>query len=130
MNSKVGILAINQFANYCTISCALSKVGVDYQFVSEPSELDKVDGIIIPGVGSFSSLSGKLMRDAWYNSMHAFVSQGKGILGICLGMQILFDSGDETIKEYSSKQKGLSFLKGVVSPIHGSKNPEYGFKDI
>ena len=54
----------------------------------------------------------------------------KGILGICLGMQILFDSGDETIKEYHLSRKDYPSLREVVSPIHGSKNPEYGFKDI
>ena len=63
------------------------------------------------------------------NQIHKLVQMNIPILGICLGMQILFDSGDESTNSLTSS-RGLSLLSGTVSPVFPDKLPIYGFHDV
>lgn len=125
----LGVLAVNRFANYGTISTAINKVGHDYIFISDPSQLSTISGLIIPGVGSFSSLAAKITRPEWLREFDSLIQKNFPIFGICLGMQILFESSEEILGGIN-RLKGLSIFPGSVLPVSPDKKPVFGFRKI
>ncbi|MBG9770388.1 MULTISPECIES: imidazole glycerol phosphate synthase subunit HisH [Bacillus] len=93
--------------NLYSVSKALERVGVPY-FVSEkPKELKEADAFILPGVGSFGDAMVNLRNAKLDQLIHDMVSEGRLLLGICLGMQLLFDQSEE-----NGSASGLGLLKG------------------
>jgi len=85
---KVAIIDYG-IGNLFSIRCALQKTGLDAAIVSNPQDLDEYDGIVLPGVGNFKSGAENLypLRPR----ISQLVNSGIPILGICLGMQLLFE---------------------------------------
>ncbi|MBQ6937243.1 MAG: imidazole glycerol phosphate synthase subunit HisH, partial [Clostridia bacterium] len=75
-------------------------------------ELLKADKIILPGVGAFGDASIKLRESGLVDFIKELARDGKPIMGICLGMQLLFEKGFE-----HGEYEGLGLLKGEISPI-------------
>lgn len=93
--------------NLYSVSKALERVGVPY-FVSEkPEELKEADAFILPGVGSFGDAMDNLRYTKLDQLIHDMVSEGRLLLGICLGMQLLFEESEE-----NDAASGLGLLKG------------------
>ncbi|MCY7891875.1 imidazole glycerol phosphate synthase subunit HisH [Bacillus vallismortis] len=93
--------------NLYSVSKALERVGVPY-FVSEkPKELSEADAFILPGVGSFGDAMVNLRSAKLDQLIQDMVSEGRLLLGICLGMQLLFDQSEE-----NGSASGLGLLKG------------------
>ncbi|AUZ27994.1 imidazole glycerol phosphate synthase subunit HisH [Bacillus subtilis] len=93
--------------NLYSVSKALERVGVPY-FVSEnPEELKEADAFILPGVGSFGDAMDNLRNAKLDQLIRDMVSEGRLLLGICLGMQLLFDQSEE-----NGTSPGLGLLKG------------------
>jgi len=100
--------------NLFSVSKALERLDVPY-FVSEnKEELIKADGLILPGVGSFKDAMGLLNETGLTEMIKEYVRSGKPLLGICLGMQLLFTESDE-----NGKTKGLNLLPGHVKRFPG-----------
>jgi imidazole glycerol-phosphate synthase subunit HisH len=100
--------------NLHSVSKALERLGKDY-FVSENvEELQKADGLILPGVGSFRDAMEILQKDGLDQFVIEWAKAGKPILGICLGMQLLFEESEE-----NGETKGLALLPGVVRRFPG-----------
>ena len=84
-------------------------------FVSgDPAELAKADRLILPGVGAFADAANKLRDTGMAAFVRAQAAEGKPLLGICLGMQLLFEKS----YEYGCHE-GLGLLKGQVVPMEG-----------
>ncbi len=84
-------------------------------FVSgDPAELCKADRLVLPGVGAFADAAEKLRASGMDAFVRAQAAAGKPLLGICLGMQMLFEKS----YEYGEHQ-GLGLLKGQVVPMAG-----------
>jgi imidazole glycerol-phosphate synthase subunit HisH len=96
--------------NLFSVSKALERLGADYFISGEKSELLNADAMILPGVGSFRDAMERLQVD----TIQEFAASGKPLLGICLGMQLLFEDSDE-----NGFTKGLGLLPGHVRRFPG-----------
>jgi len=109
--------------NLRSIHNALTKVGGDPAIVSDSRNLSGADGIVIPGVGSFGDAMHNLtpFADRLFDS----VDSGTPLLGICIGLQVLFDRSEE------SDSAGFGLLKGdVVRLPEGVKIPQMGWNEL
>ena len=100
--------------------CSSCKAIGQEAFVSgDAAELAKADRLILPGVGAFEDAARKLRDTGMADFVRAQAAAGKPLLGICLGMQLLF----ERSYEYGCHE-GLGLLKGQVVPMEGKLPPE------
>ena len=98
-----------RLGNLFSVLQACRKVGLDAFVSASPDELSDVDGILLPGVGAFGSAMKNLKDLGLLDPLREVVGQGKPLLGICLGMQLLFDRSEEF-----GDHAGLGLLPGVV----------------
>lgn len=109
--------------NLFSVSEALKRLEVSY-FVSEkPDELRKADRLILPGVGAFKDAMVRLNETGLTDFLHEYVKTGKPLLGICLGMQLLFESSEE-----GGSSKGLGLLPGRVVRFPGKTENGEAYK--
>lgn len=94
--------------NLHSVCKGLEKVGAIPQVTDSPILIEKADGIILPGVGSFDPAMEHLRSRALVKPLKKALRSGKPFLGICLGLQILFDSSEE------GKESGLGIIPGKV----------------
>ncbi|OAS88006.1 MULTISPECIES: imidazole glycerol phosphate synthase subunit HisH [Metabacillus] len=117
--------------NLYSVSKALERMNVDYIVSHEEAVLEKADGYILPGVGAFKDAMAILTEAGLTSFIQKIVAEGKPLLGICLGMQLLFDESEE-----NGLTKGLSLLPGKVvkipDTIEGNtlKVPHMGWNDL
>ena len=100
--------------NLLSLRRALEYIGVQPVVSSNPAEIGGADRIILPGVGSFSEASKSLNEGGFAKQIVVAAGQGVPILGICLGMQVLFDEGHE-----NGISPGLGLMAGTVQRILG-----------
>ena len=98
--------------NLFSLASSLKKIGAQCVVTGEEKIIESADGIILPGVGAFADAMQKLTDTGLVPVLQRQAAGGKPLLGICLGMQLLFDESFEY-----GKHKGLGFVKGSVSPI-------------
>jgi glutamine amidotransferase len=108
---KIGIVDYAA-GNISSIAAALKANGADPVIVSSPKELQLCQKLILPGVGSFGPAMGRLWELDLVDSIRKNVDKGVPLLGICLGMQILFEKSEE-----SPGTAGLSILRGTVERL-------------
>jgi imidazole glycerol-phosphate synthase subunit HisH len=117
--------------NLYSVSKALERMNVDYVISNEESVLDQADGYILPGVGAFKDAMAILNETGLTLYIQKIVESGKPLLGICLGMQLLFEESEE-----NGLTKGLSLLPGKVVKIPENVNgeklkvPHMGWNDL
>ncbi len=104
--------------NLFSLQCSLKKIGVEAVVTKDPQEIKNADRIILPGVGAFGDASRKLRESGLVELITEEAKSGKPFLGICLGMQLLFEKGYEY-----GEHDGLGFLKGNVVALEGEINP-------
>ncbi len=100
--------------NLFSLKCSLLKIGADAVVTNDPEIIKKADRIILPGVGAFGDASKKLYETGLVPVIKSEVEKGKPLMGICLGMQLLFEKGYEY-----GEHKGLGLLKGSVIALSG-----------
>ena len=98
--------------NLFSVSRAIEISGRSFELTSDPDKIAKADRLILPGVGAFGSARAALDRRGLDAPIHAFVKAGNPFLGICLGMQLLFDSSEEF-----GAHEGLGLIAGKVAAI-------------
>lgn len=101
--------------NLYSVSKALERMEYEYFISDNPAELLKAKGLILPGVGSFKDAMDILNESGLSDFIRSSVEQGMPLLGICLGMQLLFEESEE-----NGFSKGLGFLKGKIERIPAS----------
>lgn len=116
--------------NLFSLVCSFEKIGEKTVITSDPALIERADRILLPGVGAFCDASEKLFSSGLVPVLKKQVKSGVPLLGICLGMQLLFDKSYE-YGEYN----GLGFLKGVIRPIagvvpEGTKIPHMGWNAL
>ncbi|MCM2536080.1 imidazole glycerol phosphate synthase subunit HisH [Neobacillus pocheonensis] len=96
--------------NLFSVSKALERLGANFFISSEKKDLLGADALLLPGVGSFRDAMERLQVD----TIKEFAASGKPLLGICLGMQLLFENSEE-----NGLTKGLGLLPGSVRRFPG-----------
>ena len=109
----LGIVDYN-IGNLASVQNAILKVGESAKIESDPSKLKDYDKIILPGVGAFGDAMEHLQKSGMQEAILDFVKSGKFLLGICLGMQLLFQKSYEFGEHF-----GLGLLEGEI--IHFEK---------
>jgi len=110
--------------NLTSVRKALAACGADFFTPSEPRELEGVGGVVIPGVGHISAT--RAITAPWRDAILQSVKSGVPLLGICLGMQYLFDGSDE-----APDSPGLGLLAGRCFRIPATvKVPHVGWNDL
>jgi len=123
MSNIIGIVNYGVAGNMHSIKKAIEKAGGSTLTIGHPSDFEKVNKIVLPGVGSFKDAMKRLHNDGFLEPLK---STTKPILGICLGMQILSTLGFEF-----GETKGLGLIKAEVKPIIvNSKVPHVGYNTI
>ncbi len=112
--------------NLHSVSKALEKLGFANQVSKNPEEVKNADAIILPGVGSFGEAVDQMEKNNLIEPVLTFAQAGKPLLGICLGLQLLFEKSQE-----SPRKKGLSLIKGEVRKLPPTnKVPHMGWNRI
>ena len=116
--------------NLFSLEQSFRAIGADVTVTADPEVLRRADKILLPGVGAFGDAAEKLRQSGLDKVVVEQADSGKPLLGICLGMQLLFDEGHE----YGC-HKGLGLISGQVKPIadvipQGLKIPHMGWNRL
>ncbi|TMW72414.1 imidazole glycerol phosphate synthase subunit HisH [Alteribacter natronophilus] len=118
--------------NLHSVSKALERLGYPYVISGEKAELERAESLILPGVGSFRDGMTELDESGLTGFVREWAAEGKPLLGICLGMQLLFDESEE-----NGLTKGLGLLRGRVEKLTGMsatgkryKVPHMGWNEL
>ena len=98
--------------NLFSLKCSFESIGADICVTSDPEVIAKADRIILPGVGAFEDAAKKLRDSGLDKVIKKECANGKPLLGICLGMQLLFERSFEY-----GEHEGLGLIKGSIRPI-------------
>jgi glutamine amidotransferase len=113
--------------NLTSASMALEHVGATVELTSDHSRVRAADAVVLPGVGAFPKAMEAIRRLGLDELMHERRDAGVPILGICLGMQLLFESSTEM-----GGATGIGLLPGTVEPLDGGglKIPQIGWNAV
>ena len=116
--------------NLFSLSSSLRFLGLETTVTAKAEDLERADRIILPGVGAFADAIAKLRRTGLVDTIRAQAAAGKPLLGICLGMQLLFDKSFEY-----GEHEGLGLVPGQVVPLAeklpaGLKVPHIGWNRL
>jgi len=116
--------------NLFSLSGSLKAIGAESIITSDPEVLSRADRIILPGVGAFADAAERLRATGLVPLLCEQAKSGKPMLGICLGMQLLFDKSFEY-----GEHDGLGLIPGEVRPLteslpSGTKVPHMGWNSL
>ncbi len=116
--------------NLFSLVSSFSKIGEDAVVTSDIAVIERADRIILPGVGAFEDAARKLRESGLDKVVIAETEKGKPLMGICLGMQMLFEKSYEY-----GEHEGLGLIAGEVVPLQGAiskdlKIPHMGWNKL
>jgi glutamine amidotransferase len=115
--------------NLRSLANALDAAKAEYEIVDDPSRLEKFEKIIVPGVGAFGACIGALVERGFKEPVLAHAADGKPLLGICVGMQMLATVGEEF-----GEHEGLNLIQGRIVKIPrtnaGLRLPHVGWNSL
>ena len=117
--------------NLGSVQKALAYLGYDSEITNDPARVLDADGVVLPGVGAIGAAMESLKSKGLDKVVHEYIATGKPFLGICLGMQMLFDTSEESFG--GEPVKGLSVLPGKVVKFPsdmGLKIPQIGWNEL
>ena len=122
--TRVGIVDYGA-GNLVSIEQALTAVGAEVSFVRQPGEIEPVDALVVPGVGAAAPAMSRLERRRLVDPLRLWIVRGRPFLGICLGLQLLFETSDEDEAEM------LGVLPGRVSVLEDAPTlPHIGWNQV
>ena len=98
--------------NLFSLKCSFESIGADICVTSDPEVIASAERIVLPGVGAFEDAAKKLRESGLDKVVKSECAKGKPLLGICLGMQMLFEKSFEY-----GEHEGLGLIKGNIRPI-------------
>jgi imidazole glycerol-phosphate synthase subunit HisH len=114
--------------NLRSVQKAFERVGHSATITSDPDAVGRADRVVLPGVGAFRDAIAELNRSGLGDAFRAFVATGKPALGVCLGLQLLFD-----VSEEDGEYEGLGLIPGRVvrfDASSGVKVPHMGWNSL
>jgi imidazole glycerol-phosphate synthase subunit HisH len=125
VTARVGIVD-GGLGNVRSVANALRHVGAEPVPSAEPAALSRLPALVLPGVGTFAAGMETLRRHGLVEVLRAHAASGRPLLGICLGMQLLFDEGEEF-----GRSAGLGLLRGDVARLEvDAKLPHVGWNEL
>ena len=123
------MIAITDYGagNLHSVYKAFKYINADAVITSDADVIRSADGVVLPGVGSFGDAMDSMLRSGLAESVKEAALYGKPFLGICLGLQLLFGSSEE-----SPEAKGFGILEGTITkiPANGLKVPHMGWNSL
>ncbi len=113
--------------NLHSVQQAFKRLNQEIKIIREPADIKICQALILPGVGAFDPAMEQLKKTNLIPHLHEWVKQEKPLLGICLGLQLLFESSEE------GKSKGLGLLKGQIKLLpanQGERIPHMGWAQL
>jgi len=125
--SKICIIDYKTGGNIFSVNNSLEYIGAKPIITSDPEEILRADKIIFPGVGSFKVAAEQISKLGIADALKKAREKKIPILGICVGMQIMFEAGTE-----GSRSEGLGFYKGTVEEFKTTKLkiPHMGWNEV
>jgi glutamine amidotransferase len=116
--------------NLRSVQKAFALLGVSAQIISQPEQIDRADKLVLPGIGAFKDAIQTLRQRKLAEATLAHISRGQPFLGICLGLQLLFDVSYE-----DGQHQGLGVIPGKcvrfdVDATLGLKVPHMGWNQL
>ena len=111
--------------NLFSLRSSFSAIGAEAVVTGDPSQIAGAERILLPGVGAFGDAAEKLRQTGLDRAVVDAAKSGKPLLGVCLGMQLLFDRGFEY-----GEHAGLGLIPGEVRPIADVIPPDYKIPHI
>ncbi|MGA8112856.1 MAG: imidazole glycerol phosphate synthase subunit HisH [Actinocatenispora sp.] len=112
--------------NIHSVHRALQRVGAEVTVTSRPADGWDADGVVLPGVGAYTHCVNSLDAVGGRSLITDRVAAGRPVLGICVGLQILFESG----REHGVLTKGLGLLPGEVTRLSAPRVPHMGWNTV
>ena len=127
-NTRVGIIDYS-ISNLTSVHNAFSNLSDKVEIISTPREIREFSHLVLPGVGSFAKGISNMKSLGFFEPIRKVAKEGKPILGICLGMQLLASQGDEY-----GPNEGLGLIPGRVSlmkfEVSKLRLPHIGWNDV
>ena len=111
--------------NLFSLQSSLKYIGQEACVTADPEIIEESDRIILPGVGAFEDAAKKLRESGMADIVNRQAKAGKPLMGICLGMQLLFEKSFEY-----GQHEGLGLIKGNIVPIRGAVPDSYKIPHI
>ena len=128
MNKKVVIIDYS-LGNTFSVQQALAYFDIEAELTDDKQKVENAEAIILPGVGAFGEAMKNLQSKELINPIKSFVEKGKPFLGICLGMQLLFDKSEEF-----GSTEGLGIISGTIKKFNFENKkvhvPQMGWNNI
>jgi glutamine amidotransferase len=105
---------------------ALAKVGADVEVTSDPDRARECDGLVVPGVGAFAACMAGIRAVDAADIVQSRVATQRPVLGICVGMQVLYETGDE----HGVETSGIGVLPGRVERLDAPVLPHMGWNVV
>lgn len=114
-------------SNLRSVHHAFEYLGADARIVDSPADLRTARALVLPGDGAFGPAMQNLSTLGWLEPLQSAIGRGVPFLGICLGMQLLFDTSDE-----NGAHRGIGFIRGTVKkfPAGAGKIPQIGWNQL
>lgn len=125
--------------NLGSVMNAFERLGIEARFAAAPEELSvsaggggarggsPFDRIVFPGDGHFATAMASLEKSGYAEALRGWIAADKPFLGICIGLQLLFDSSEEAPPVDGEPIRGLGVLPGTVKRFPGRKVPQIGW---
>jgi glutamine amidotransferase len=105
---------------------ALQRVGADVTLTADHRAASECDGLVVPGVGAFAACMRGIRAVRAHEVIDRRLAGGRPVLGICVGMQVLFETG----VEHGERSEGLGEWPGVVERLHATPLPHMGWNTV
>ena len=128
MKKKYIAIIDAEFGNLASVINTIKYLGYEYDVLKKPINVKSYSHFILPGVGSYNKAAKKLHALGWYKVIKDLTDASVPFLGICLGMQLMFDEGEE-----NGKIEGLGLFKGkckIFSKNNKLPLPHMGFNFV
>ena len=114
------------FGNVRSAVRALERVGAQVELSADPRLVGAADGLVVPGVGAFAAVMNGLDRVRGGQLIGRRLAGGRAVLGICVGMQVMFEAGDE----HGVRTAGLGEWPGLVDRLEADVVPHMGWSTV